>query len=67
MVVDPLMTENKLNGVGLTKYIKNSCFSCIPNRIPDYQLLTFLAGIWGSKCDMQWPITILNKTSYFFF
>lgn len=67
MVVDPAMTENKLDGVGLTKYIRNSCFSCIPNRIPDYQLSTFLTGIWSSKRDTPRPITILNETSYFFF
>lgn len=67
MVIDPAMTENKLDGIRLTKYIRNSCFSCIPNRIPDYQLLTFLTGIWSSKRDTQQPITILNKTSYFFF
>lgn len=67
MVVDPAMTENKLDGVRLTMYIRNSCFSCIPNRIPEYQLSTFLTGIWSSECDMQQPITILKKTSYFFF
>lgn len=44
MVVDPGMTKNKLDGVGLTKYIRNSCFSGIPNRIPDYQLSTFLTA-----------------------
>lgn len=66
MVVDPAMTENDL-GVGLTKYIRNSCLSCVLNRIPEYRLSNFLAGIWSSECDIQQLITILNKTSYFFF
>jgi len=67
IVVDPAMTENKLDGVGLTERIKSSCFSCMPSRISDYQLSTFLPGIWSSKRDTQQPVTILNKTSYFFF
>lgn len=66
MVVDPALTENKLDGVKLTNYIRNSCLSCIPNRIPEYQLSNFLVGIWSSECDIQQLITTLNKTSYFF-